>query len=160
VLDFEKSAVTIEEGEGSFELKVLRTNGSDGPVSVTVRATTGGSAAVDSDYVGGAEMLSFADGQTSATFRLQIIDDDLAQGDRELILVLLSPSGGASVGTRNMLSVTIVDNDQAAPDGDHSTSDGRSGALGTSFADIGLLLLCILASWRRFSRKLTSPTGS
>jgi hypothetical protein len=146
VLEFEKSSIKVEEGEKHVEVKVVRSNGSDGPVSVEVE-DRGGSAAADSDYTAVAETLSFADGETKARFRLYIKEDAIFEGDEELTLVLSAPQGGATLGAQDTVLITIRDNEEAMHS-DAQTNGNDKGGLGGT----GILLLCTLAFWFRAPR--------
>ena len=111
----------MTEDGNYITVKVVRSDGSDGPVSVEV-GDIEGSATADSDYTAVAETLSFADGQDSATFRLYINEDVLDEGDEELTLVLSSPQGSATLGARNPIS----GNDRGQRQGDANQQSVKS----------------------------------
>jgi hypothetical protein len=111
-LQFGASNYTVSEGGGTATITVTRTGGSTGAVSVNY-ATSNGSATSGSDYTATSGTLSFADGQTSKSFTVPILQDTSAEGD-ETINLTLSGVVGATLGTRNAAVLTIVDDDYGA----------------------------------------------
>ena len=110
VLNF--SAATYERGEsgGSATIKVLRTSGA--ARDVTVHYTTSvGTASATADYTPVSGTLSFAAGQTSATFSVVIKNDTITETNETVNLILASPTGGATLGTRPTAVLTILDDD-------------------------------------------------
>jgi hypothetical protein len=113
-LQFEANNFDIDENAGTASLRVTRTGGSAGAVSVTVR-TSNGSATAGPDYTARNTSVSFADGNTSAkTVTIPIIDDDEEEADETLSVTLSAPMGGASLGTNTTATVKILDNDPPA----------------------------------------------
>jgi hypothetical protein len=71
-----------------------------------------GKASERCDYATTVGLLQFAVGETSKTFFVPIVDDALVEGD-ETFTVNLSGAVGATLGTPNPATITIVDNDAA-----------------------------------------------
>jgi hypothetical protein len=111
-LEFDLANYSISEAGSVVTLTVNRTGGSDGVVSVDV-ATIDGSATATQDYTAANATLNFADGQTSATFSVSILDDTLVEGDENFNIILSNPSGGAILGALTGAGVTINDDDTA-----------------------------------------------
>src|SRR5262249_36916776 len=70
-------------------------------------------ATAGSDYTATSGTLSFGIGETSKTFTVPITDDTLVEGNETVNLTLTSPTNGATLGTQNTATLTIVDNDVA-----------------------------------------------
>jgi subtilisin family serine protease len=109
-LQFSAAAYTVAENGGSIVLTVTRSGGSAGDVSVEY-ATADGSAAAGADYGASAGTLTLADGETSRTFAIAILDDAVFEGNESFNVILSNPSGGATLGTRSTALVTIGEND-------------------------------------------------
>lgn len=107
-LRFDNATFSVNEDAGSALITVRRVNGSDGSVAVQY-ATSEGTATKDVDYVHMVGILTFAQGETSKTFMVPIIDEDQSEGDETVNLILSSPTGGAVLGTPNKAVLTIVD---------------------------------------------------
>jgi hypothetical protein len=124
-LQFSASGFSVAESGGSVAISVTRTGGSAGAVSVDY-ATSDGSATAGSDYTASGGTLSFADGETSQSFSVAILDDTLSEGDEGFSLTLANVVGGASLGTPATANVTITDDD--TPPTQDSNGDGLSDA--------------------------------
>jgi len=84
----------IEDGD-SASIAVVRRNGSTGAVSVEF-GTADGSAVDGEDYTGVGGMLSWEDGEDGAkSFEVEILDDDVTEGNETVELSLSNPTGGA-----------------------------------------------------------------
>lgn len=114
---------TVGEGDGNATVTVNRTGGSDGVVTVTVNtsdgtATGGASCGAGIDYVSASNptnVLMFNAGETSKTFSVAICDDASVESAEAFDVTLSTPTGGATLGSPSTASVTINDNDVAAP---------------------------------------------
>jgi CSLREA domain-containing protein len=109
-LQFSASTYSVNEGAGTATITVTRTGGTGGTVSVQA-ATTGGSATPGSDYGLTVATLTFAPGQSTATFTVPIVDDNTYDPGETIGLTLSNPSGGATLGSPSTATVTIVEND-------------------------------------------------
>ena len=113
-LQFSTPTLSVNEGAGSATLSVTRTGGSTGAVSVNY-ATSAGTATSGADFTAANGTLNWATGDAAAkTITVPIIDDALVEGNETFTVTLGSVTGGASLGTATM-TVTIIDNDIAAP---------------------------------------------
>ncbi|GGD95122.1 Calx-beta domain-containing protein [Paenibacillus nasutitermitis] len=100
----------IEE-TGPIHMKVLRQGGFDGPVKVhysiiPLSATPG------EDYTDISGTLTFAQGEMSRTFDIDILDDALPEDPESFILKLSDPEGGVKLGTPSERKITIYDKDK------------------------------------------------
>ena len=105
-LGFETNEYAFLQTEGSATLTVLRTNGNSGVVWVSF-ATVDGTGLSGRDYRGTNGVLVFADGETSRTLSIPILQTATYQGDRTFQLRLSAPQGGASLATYTNALVTI-----------------------------------------------------
>ncbi|WP_218933777.1 Calx-beta domain-containing protein [Rubripirellula lacrimiformis] len=110
VLSLSPATVSVNEDAGTVVFTVNRTGGSDGAVTVNF-ATSNGSATAGSDYTSNSGTLSFADGETSKTVSVSIIDDSADEAAEDFTISIGGPTGGATLGTVTTATATIVDND-------------------------------------------------
>ena len=109
---FAADVFTVNENAGSAAITVTRT-GTRLAGGITVRfQTSAGSAQPGRDYTEVARTLTFAAGQTRQTVAVPIRNNQLADVDRTINLLLLDPSAGGSVGVPGTATLTIVDDDQ------------------------------------------------
>jgi hypothetical protein len=110
---FSSGGYTVGEGDGSVLITVTRAGSVNDAASVDY-ATADGTAVQGLKYVNATGKLTFAAGQTSKTFSVQIVDNDLAEGNKTVNLMLGNPvSAGFNSPGRAVLN--IVDNDTLAP---------------------------------------------
>jgi hypothetical protein len=112
-LEFSAPRFTANETGGVAVVTVTRTGGASGLVTVEVATTPAGSTAMaNQDYTPTIATVAFADGDTTPkTVSIPILDNELVPGNRTLNLTLVSPTGGANLGTPSSAVLTIVDND-------------------------------------------------
>ena len=106
---FPTSTYTATEGQTST-ITLNRTGGSAGAVSVQLNFANG-TATAPGDFTSTPIVVNFADGETSKTIALPIIDDTTAESNEEFQLSLSNLTGGATLGNRSTAIVTILDND-------------------------------------------------
>jgi hypothetical protein len=83
--------------------------------TATVAYTTGnGTATAPSDYTSTSGTLAFNPGQTSTTFTVSIVDDNLDETDETVNLMLNTPNN-AALGPTSSAILTIADNDASLP---------------------------------------------
>jgi 6-phosphogluconolactonase (cycloisomerase 2 family) len=112
-LEFTLPLYWAQEEEQAVQLTVTRTGSSQGEVSVQYIATVNSSATLGEDYNNGSGTLVWADGDTQPqTITLKLNDDELAE--EEIIhLLLVQPTGAATLGKLNETIVIIQDDDTA-----------------------------------------------
>jgi hypothetical protein len=114
-LQFSASNFSANEGDGSVKITVTRTANTDGIIDVDY-ATANGSASERTDYVATVGTLHFAAGESSKKFTILLRDDVYVEGSETVNLTLQSPrGGGALLGSVGAATLTIGDNDTAAP---------------------------------------------
>jgi hypothetical protein len=113
-LQFNVATVTVAETAGTATLRVVRTGGSNGAVSVTV-ASSNGSAGAGTDYSAVTTTVSFAANDAAEKIvTVPIADDAQGEIDETLNVTLSAPTGGASLGANAAVTLTITDNDPPA----------------------------------------------
>ncbi|MFG1477938.1 Calx-beta domain-containing protein [Xanthobacter sp. V4C-4] len=118
---------------GTLAFTVTLSEAAEQAVSVTYH-TADGTARAGSDYVGATGTVTFAPGETTATVRVPLIGDGVAEADERFTLVLGTASG-ATIADGTATGV-IGDDDAAtpAPGGDHLaftvSDDWNSGFVG------------------------------
>ena len=70
----------------------------------------GNSAKFETDFIGSITTLHFANGQTSASTVVDIVNDDIEEGTEDFRIHLTASEGG-TLGSSNQISVTIFDDD-------------------------------------------------
>ena len=115
-LQLSGAAYAVAENAANVLISVNRIGGSFGAVTVDY-ATANGSATAGQDFSSSAATLSFADGQTSATFTVPMLDDLIYEGDESFTVSLQNPTGGAALDTPSSAVVTIAENDSPPPSG-------------------------------------------
>jgi uncharacterized repeat protein (TIGR01451 family)/uncharacterized delta-60 repeat protein len=107
---------SVNEGNGTATISVLRLNGSNGVVQVNYSTTnslaTNGIAVAGVDYVSTSGILTFNNGETFKTFTVPILDNLIVDGDRTFGITIsnVQPAGAAQLVTK-FATVTILDND-------------------------------------------------
>ncbi|HWS90718.1 MAG TPA: Calx-beta domain-containing protein [Pyrinomonadaceae bacterium] len=135
-INFEPNFVTVSEGGGVASFVLTRTGGSAGAFNVnySVRGVT---ASAGADFTATSGTLSFADGETSKSFTVPVLEDALDEASPETAVVTLSTNGGDldALGPRSTATLTITDNDPAptVSVGDVSAAEGNSGTTAFEF---------------------------
>ena len=109
-LQFESAAASTNEGSGSVEIFVTRAGDVSAPASVQY-ATSDDTATERADYTTALGTLHFAAGETRKAFRVLITDDSRVEGTESLTLALGYQSAGTEIDARNIMTLSIVDND-------------------------------------------------
>jgi Ca2+-binding RTX toxin-like protein len=99
-----------EDGTAIAAVTVTRTGGSDGAISATI-SLTNGTATAGSDYTNAPIAVAFADGETSKTITVPILDDAFTEATETINLSLGNVTGGAAIGSRNTATLSIVDDE-------------------------------------------------
>ncbi len=110
-LRFSSATYGVSEGAGTATLTVTRPPNGAGAVTVgwTVANGTG---AHGTDYAGPQSgVLSFAAGQTSASFQITVLENLLANAPKTVLAQLGTPTGGATLGAPASATLTINDNE-------------------------------------------------
>jgi hypothetical protein len=92
---------------------VLRSGSTAGATSVNLSLTSGTATGGGVDFDSSTILVAFADGETSKTISLPIIDDSIDEGNETFTLSLASSGSSAVLGTTTSATVTILDDDTA-----------------------------------------------
>lgn len=116
-LQFSASSYATAEGQGVVVITVTRSGGATGATSVQY-ATGQNSAIAGADYQSASGTLAWADGEMGGkNFSVTIIDDTSVEASENFSITLGAPTGAATLGSPATATVSIADNDGAAPAG-------------------------------------------
>jgi uncharacterized delta-60 repeat protein/MYXO-CTERM domain-containing protein len=139
-----------EGGVASFWID--RNYYSQGAISVTVRVAAGGSALPGQDFSrsGSSDwqdvVLTWGDGELgSKELTVSIARDDISEPTETFALELVAPTGGAVLGSKSQVMVSVFD----LPPSGGGVSSGGSGGGGGSFGWLGAMLLGLGGALRR-----------
>ena len=144
-LAFTSSDFYVNENGGSFVMTVERLAGVAEAVSVRYEVFNG-SAVAGSDYLPNAGVLEFVPGQTSATFTVAILDDDMAEGPETISVALTDPLPNrgrwekAILGTPNMATLTVIDDESVNEPAGSVDTAFNPGAGANDFVNVVALL--------------------
>jgi glucose/arabinose dehydrogenase len=114
VFEVDVTGVSVSEGAGTATVIVNRVNGSSGAATVDY-VTNANTALRDVDFGYRAGTLNFADGETSKTVVIPILEDTIVEPTESFGFAILGATG-AALGTKRTVSVNILDNDAPASD--------------------------------------------
>ncbi len=112
LIEFDRASTrTVQESVGTVSFLVKRTG--DLSSAATVRARTVAVTALEGyDYVPLDATLTFAPGQSTATFAVSLVNDAIAEAPyKSFRVVLEGPSEGAGLGQVSIAPVTILDDE-------------------------------------------------
>ncbi len=107
---FNSAGSYVTENAGSAVITVTRLGNASAPATIDY-ATNDGTASSSTDYLATSGTLHFSAGETFKTFSVPLVDDLYVEGNETVKLSLSNPSGGAFLGSPNIGTLTIVDND-------------------------------------------------
>lgn len=142
ILQFSSASYNTEEGNASVVITVLRNNGSLGLVTVDYY-TVDDTAVAKNDYLPVNGFLVFADGETSKTIEIPLLDDETYEGDESFNIVLSNAQGGAALGLP-VEALIMINEDDSNSDGD------EGGALHPLYL---LLMVTYFSLFSNFHRK-------
>ena len=126
ILQFAQAQYMAEETGGVINITVQRVLGDEGVVTVDY-ATEDDTAIAGQDYTAASGQLVFEEGQTEASFQVEIINDIELEETESIGLVLSDPTGGAVLGSQATAVVQITDDDTANADDFVVTNTNDSG---------------------------------
>jgi uncharacterized protein (TIGR03118 family) len=115
LIQFSDTDYVIGEGNSSLQITVTRSGDATGTATVnyaTFDESQAGHASQKSDYEIALGTLKFNPGETSKSFKILLVDDLFVEGAEQIDLMLSNPTG-AGLGTPNVATVKINDNDAA-----------------------------------------------
>jgi hypothetical protein len=102
----------LEDSTLQIPVTITRTGFLNLPVTVTL-VLEEETATAPEDFDDTPISVTFAPGETTQTVTIPIINDNIIEPDETIALTLVDPTGGATLGTPNTATFTIVDNDVA-----------------------------------------------
>ena len=111
-IGLDASNITVNESDGTATLTVLRTDGSDGTITVDY-GILAQSATAGEDFTPVSGTLTFAEGETEKTVDVAILEDNVAEGSESFGFAIDNVQGGATLLAPRTATVTITDNDSA-----------------------------------------------
>jgi uncharacterized delta-60 repeat protein len=98
----------VDESAGSVTLNVLRIGGSDGTITIHY-STADRTAVAGGDYVATSGVLSFADGQTSQSITIPLLEDGGLGGSESFAVNLVSEPGDAALVPGDGIATVTID---------------------------------------------------
>ena len=127
---FRQSTASVREDAGFIDVTVDRVLGQKGTVKVQY-LVSGITATSGVDFTSALGTLTFAENETSKTFRVIILNDSRIDPNERISLRLLNATNGSSLGTITTAVLTIIDDEINAPGTiqfSQATSDVREDA--------------------------------
>ncbi len=136
---FTAAAFSYPDLTPSLSIGVMRSGGTQG--TVTVKYTvSGGTAVAGVDFSANTATLTFAPGQTTQNFTVQLTKNTAATGGRTINLVLSNPSGGATLIDPSTAVITLTHNGiSASSSSASSVVSGSGGAIAFSAVGLGVM---------------------
>ena len=133
-LNINNTSYTVFERDGIATITVNRNGALAGAATVDY-ATSDGTALNPSDYKATTGTLSFAEGEASKSFTVEVVNDDLDEPSERFNVTLSNATGAAVLGTLNAATVDILDDDPipSLSVNDVSVAEGNSGSRGALF---------------------------
>ncbi len=112
-VSFGGATFSANEGEGPATVNLIREGSTEGEVSVTVNLADGAepSATAGADYTASPIVVTFADGESTASAAIPLLDDSVVESDETVLLTLTSDNGNGFVGAVSQANLVIQDND-------------------------------------------------
>lgn len=112
---FAETSYEVFERAGAATIRIQRSGGTTGAVSVAY-AVAGGTATAGSDFESVSGVLTWADGDSGTkSFQIPILDDQVVEADETVVFTLSSAAGGAALGSPASTMLTIRDDDGPRP---------------------------------------------
>ncbi|XP_061116243.1 adhesion G-protein coupled receptor V1 [Conger conger] len=110
IVGWQSTDFEVNETMGSLTLVAFRDGGTYGNVSLFFYSQNL-EAQMGLDFNATSTILHFTHGETHKFVEVQILDDDIPEGDEKFQLVLANPSFGLELGQNTTATVTILTND-------------------------------------------------
>jgi hypothetical protein len=134
-LAFSSPNYSISESAGTATITVNRTGGTAGVAQVSYATVPGGTATDGVDYVNTSGTLSWTNGEAAAkTFTVTIINDNLAETN-ETVNLVLSNSSGAYLGAQSSAVLTILKNPYQLWKFEHFGANANNNSIAGDFSD-------------------------
>lgn len=107
---FDPQQYTVMENCGSVRVRVVRRGNFADHVSVSYHTEDGSAEAVE-DYIPKSGTITFTPGIAEGFIEIEIIDDDVFEQDEQFYVRLSNPTNGAILGTPDIATIMILDDD-------------------------------------------------
>ena len=129
---FTTGSFKVDEIKQTMTITVQRYGDSKGAVAVGYELSPGTATATD-DYAATNGTVSFNEGETTKNFTVTLVDDKIKEANETIFLKLVNPTNGASVGTPNFATLTIMDDDTGNAVSTASNANGIFAFSGTEY---------------------------
>jgi Calx-beta domain-containing protein/putative Ig domain-containing protein len=116
ILNFSASSYSTLENAASVSLTINRTAGDYGELTVDY-SLQNETATAGNDFESQSGTLTFVDGEISKAITINLIDDNVYEGDETFVCSLSNITGGGSIGGTSVSVITITEDDQPLPAG-------------------------------------------
>ena len=106
----QQSAIAVNEADGTATVTVVRTDGSDGTITVDY-GILDQTATRNADFTPVDGTLTFAPGETEQSITINILDDDIEEDTESFGLGIDNVRGGATLLAPRTATITIADDD-------------------------------------------------
>jgi hypothetical protein len=113
VVQFTSDRQSVPENQGRFNIEVELSAPSG--VDITLPFIISGTANVGEDYKIAASPIVLRAGEVRGAIAVSLFDDNLVEGNEDLIIILSSPVTNAYIGEVTEQTITILDNDGKKP---------------------------------------------
>jgi Calx-beta domain len=112
-IDFSSSSYSVNEGDGTAQVTLVRTGRTAGQSSATLSFGKFeiGTATATKDYNNTPIVVTFENGETTKTVTIPIVDDNIFEPTETIGLMLTNLSNGVSYGNQSSATINILDND-------------------------------------------------
>ena len=104
----DESEVSENAGKATFAVSLTKTLSST--VTVKYTTTVSGTAKANTDFTPAQGTLTFSPGEAQKTFTVPILDDQVADGNKTVVVALSGPTG-AKLSSPNVETLTVLDNE-------------------------------------------------
>ena len=108
---FNQRSFTTREDHAGIDVGVSRFKGADGKCTVRYH-TIEGTAKEGSDFIPTSGVLEFDHGETTKSFKVEVIVTDEVEKDETFYVVLENPTNGAKLGDVSKATITITQKDE------------------------------------------------
>lgn len=135
-LQFRSSTLSVTEGD-NVTVKIKRLDGVDG--QVTVDYTTANGSASASDYTALTGTSTFENGQVLDSITIATTADGIVEGTETITVTLSNVTGGALIGSKDVVTINIVDPESYVDLSTNSVSVTEGGATALTVNRTGVL---------------------
>jgi len=145
-IQFNPVAYSVSEEDGTVELTITRTVGTDGVVTVSYQ-TISGTAIGNEDYISDSEIVKFEDGEATKTITITLINDTVFESTESFTVLLSNTGGGATLGAEDTATITLAGSSSGSSSSGCSLSYNPDGKIDPLLPGIVLVSLIYLG-WR------------